>query len=200
MFISDAVNSAGQNIQLCDVAVWWKLRNCFKLLLLQEWGGERGDCQAALAISALRVTWKNKNLKIKSEKNMRNRVIEPRRNRDYCWWELLSELKVLCFWNSPVSSLPRCVLCGQAWRLMVWGRMWGEGLRHRESLAYQTCIVMFWYKTNIFQYMAKLYCDVFSVLIGSDSFLLSLIHQTLTCELSNHRAVSELCPGVLNSA
>ena len=114
MFISDVVNSAGQNVQLCcDVAVWWKLRNCFKLLLLQEWGGERGDCQAALAISALRVTWKNKNLKIKSERSMRYRVIGSRRNRDYCWWELLSELKVLCFWNSPVSSLPRCVLCGR---------------------------------------------------------------------------------------
>ena len=38
-------------------------------------------------------------------------------------------------------------------------------------------------------------CCVFSVLIGSDSLSLSEIHQTLTCELANQRAVSEVLPG-----
>ena len=42
--------------------------------------------------------------------------------------------------------------------------------------------------------MAKLR-SVFSVLIGSDSLFLSEIHQTLTCELANSRAVSGVLPG-----
>ena len=42
--------------------------------------------------------------------------------------------------------------------------------------------------------MAKL-CSVFSVLIGYDSLFLSEIHQTLTCELANSRAVSVVLPG-----
>ena len=107
----------------------------------------------------------------------------------------MSGMRVLCFWNSPVSSLPRCVLCGQGLEINgvgedVGGRVetQGEpGISDLHCCSDTKLISSNTWQSNIV--MSSLFW------LAPDSFLLSLIHQTLTWELANHRAVSGALPG-----
>ena len=108
--------------------LWWKLYRIVSSCCCRT-----GGCSIA-AISALRVIQKNKCGQINEEDkflkiSFYRACCMTREQNPITEWEM----EVVCFWNSP------SVLCGGAWRLMVWGRMWGERVETRGDLH---CVVI----------------------------------------------------------